>query len=251
MPEKIKTASSAAYGLCCWCRAMEAYDRVAKVVGPKKLALGQAEKELEVVMSALRTKQAELKAVLDKLAALDADLQDKKNRKEKLERDVHMCSVKLDRAEKLIAGLGGEKTRWTAAAVSLGEQYVKLTGDVLLAAAQIAYLGPFTALYRSDCVKGWVASAQSRGIPCNDRFRLDAVLGDPVKVRQWNIWGLPKDEFSAENGIVVDQGRRWPLCIDPQVTATAAGKSSRRFSPSPLLPLPLTLDSMSQSGIGQ
>ena len=38
-----------------------------------------------------------------------------------------------------------------------------------------------------------------------------------VQVREWNIWGLPKDEFSAENGIVIDQGRRWPLCIDPQV----------------------------------
>ena len=42
-------------------------------------------------MGALRGKQAELKAVMDKLAALDADLQEKKNRKEKLESDVHMC----------------------------------------------------------------------------------------------------------------------------------------------------------------
>jgi dynein heavy chain, axonemal len=65
-----------------------------------------------------------------------------------LERDVEMCKVKLDRAQKLIAGLGGEKTRWTAAAENLTVRYVKLTGDVLLAAAQIAYLGPFTALYR-------------------------------------------------------------------------------------------------------
>ena len=59
-----------------------------------------------------------------------------------------MRSVKLERAEKLISGLGGEKTRWTAAARTLGDQYIKLTGNVLLAAAQIAYLGPFTASYR-------------------------------------------------------------------------------------------------------
>jgi dynein heavy chain len=105
-------------------------------------------------MSALRAKQAELKVVMDKLARLDADLQEKKRRKEKLEHDVHMCTVKLDRAEKLISGLGGEKSRWTAAAVRLGEQYVKLTGDVLLAAGQIAYLGPFTATYRCRWVQG-------------------------------------------------------------------------------------------------
>ncbi|MEW5311651.1 MAG: hypothetical protein WDW38_003347 [Sanguina aurantia] len=121
MPEKILSVSKAAYGLCSWVRAMEAYDRVAK---------------------------AELKEVMDKLAALDADLQEKKAKKAKLEAEVAMCTIKLDRAEKLISGLGGEKTRWTAAALSLGEQHVKLTGDVLLSAGQIAYLGPFTALYR-------------------------------------------------------------------------------------------------------
>jgi hypothetical protein len=37
----------------------------------------------QVVMTALRGKQAELKIVLDKLAALDADLQEKRKRKER------------------------------------------------------------------------------------------------------------------------------------------------------------------------
>jgi hypothetical protein len=35
-----------------------------------------------------------------------------------------------------------------------------LTGDVLLAAGQIAYLGPFTAVYRSDILRDWVAACQ-------------------------------------------------------------------------------------------
>jgi dynein heavy chain len=52
------------------------------------------------------------------------------------------------RAQKLIAGLGGEKSRWTAAAARLGQEYQQLTGDVLLAAASIAYLGAFTSTYR-------------------------------------------------------------------------------------------------------
>lgn len=44
--------SKAAYGLCCWIRAMEVYDRVAKVVGPKKEALKKAEGELQVTLFA-------------------------------------------------------------------------------------------------------------------------------------------------------------------------------------------------------
>jgi len=216
LPEKIKNVSTAAYGLCSWVRAMEAYNRVLKVVEPKRQKLKEAEAEMEVVMSALRTKQAALKEVMDKLAELDADLQNKKNRKEQLESDVALCTVKLDRAEKLISGLGGEKQRWTVAATNLGEQCAKLLGDVLLAAGQIAYLGPFTASYRIDVLHSWLERCREKGVPCSERFKLEAVLGDPVKVRQWNIWGLPKDDFSTDNGIAVDQGRRWPLCIDPQ-----------------------------------
>ena len=41
-------ASKAAYGLCCWVRAMESYDRVAKVVEPKRKKLKEAEEQLEV-----------------------------------------------------------------------------------------------------------------------------------------------------------------------------------------------------------
>jgi len=48
---------------------------LAQVVEPKRQKLKEAEAEMEVVMSALRTKQAELKEVMDKLAELDADLQ--------------------------------------------------------------------------------------------------------------------------------------------------------------------------------
>ena len=215
-PEKVKSASKAAYGLCSWVRAMESYDRVAKVVAPKKIALAQAEKDLEVVLAALKIKQDELQVVLDKLAALDADLTQKKAKKEQLEADVELCKVKLDRAQKLIAGLGGEKTRWTQAAVDLGEQYKALTGDCLLGAGQIAYLGPFTATYRDEVLEQWTTKCKEEGIQCSPSFSLVKVLGDPVKIRAWNIQGLPKDDFSTENAISLTIGRRWPLCIDPQ-----------------------------------
>jgi hypothetical protein len=52
-------------------------------------------------------------------------------------------------------------------------------------------------------------------------------LGDPVRMRQWAIWGLPRDDVSAANGIVVHTSRRWPLCIDPQVPG---GPRMRSFS---------------------
>ena len=103
---------------------------------------------LQVVMDALAIKQRELQAVVDKLAALDAQLAAANEKKANLEAEYKLCSDKLDRAGKLISGLGGEKARWTDAAERLQAQLDALPGDMLLAAGYIAYLGPFTTLYR-------------------------------------------------------------------------------------------------------
>lgn len=37
-----------------------------------------------------------------------------------------------------------------------------------------------------------------------------------MKIQNWGIDGLPRDEFSIENGIIMDNSRRWSLFIDPQ-----------------------------------
>lgn len=69
---------------------------------------------------------------------------------------VDLCGKKLVRAEKLIGGLGGEKTRWTEAAENLQRIYDNLIGDILISAGVIAYLGPFTSAFRDDMTKTWV-----------------------------------------------------------------------------------------------
>lgn len=62
-------------------------------------------------------------------------------------------------------------------------------------------------------------------IPCSKQFSLIHTLGDPVLIRAWNICGLPADNFSVENGIIVKSATRWPLMIDPQGQANKWIKS--------------------------
>jgi len=59
-----------------------------------------------------------------------------------------MTKIKLIRAEKLINGLGGEKERWTNMTHTLNSTYHNIVGDVLLSSSVVAYLPPFTPLYR-------------------------------------------------------------------------------------------------------
>ncbi|CAH1790213.1 unnamed protein product [Owenia fusiformis] len=215
-PDKIRQASTACEGLCKWVRAMDSYDKVAKIVAPKKIALKKAEDELAVAMEGLRKKQASLREVQDKLAKLQEKLDANKQKKLDLENQVELCSKKLERAEQLIGGLGGEKDRWSQNAIELGKLYTDLTGNVLISSGLVAYLGAFTSAFRQDQLISWHKMVKDKEIPCSDEFSLTSVLGDPVQIRAWNIAGLPTDSFSVDNGIIISKARRWPLMIDPQ-----------------------------------
>lgn len=73
-----------------------------------------------------------------------------------MEEDVELCQKKLERATKLIGGLGGEKTRWVEVAGKLAAAFTNLTGDVLLTAGFIAYLGPYQSTYRERAINLWI-----------------------------------------------------------------------------------------------
>ena len=122
---------------------------VAKIVAPKKLAMLEAERLLNAAMTDLEKKRAILRKVQADLAKLEAVLETNKQKKVVLEAEVDLCSKKLDRAEKLIGGLGGEQSRWHQAALDLGDKYINLTGDVLISSGVVAYLGAFTSTFRN------------------------------------------------------------------------------------------------------
>uniref|UniRef100_A0A3Q2QE68 Dynein heavy chain coiled coil stalk domain-containing protein n=1 Tax=Fundulus heteroclitus TaxID=8078 RepID=A0A3Q2QE68_FUNHE len=188
VPEKIRTASTAAEGMCKWVCAMDKYEKVAKVVAPKKAKLKEAEEELKVATDALNIKQAALKEVQDQLAKLKETLESNKKKKADLEDQVCIISdFKL---------------------------YDNLTGDILISAGIVAYLGAFTSNYRQvDQTEKWINQCKSIEIPCSANMSLMNSLGDAVKIQAWTIAGLPSDSFSIDNGIMIS---RWPLMIDPQ-----------------------------------
>ena len=53
-----------------------------------------------------------------------------------------------------------------------------------------------------------------------DRFRF---LVDDSEVGEWNLQGLPTDELSIQNGIMVTRASRYPVLVDPQVRGPPRG----------------------------
>jgi len=218
-PETVGKVSKAAKGLCMWCRAMEVYNRVAKEVEPKKAKLAAANATLAKAMAALKEKQDALKEVQDKVASLEEQLDQAMVDKKSLADQAALCEARLGRAGKLTDALGSEQVSWTEQVGQLNEQLKLLVGDVFLGAACVAYYGPLTGGYRKEIVAQWTESCKSSGIPVSPSFSLVNTLSKAVEVREWNINGLPTDEVSIDNGVLVKTGQRWPLMIDPQMQA--------------------------------
>ena len=185
-------------------------------VAPKRARLKEAEDELSVVMAQLAVAKATLQEVNDRLATLEKAFNEAVDKKDMLEKKEISCKVQLTNADKLIGGLGGEEARWRETVENLKVAYVNILGDVIVSAGTISYLGPFTSDFRGNLVKSWQDARKDYTLPHSAGCNLESTLSDPVKVRSWQLASLPSDALSTQNAIIMDNGRRWPLLIDPQ-----------------------------------
>ena len=108
---------------------------------------------------------------MDKLERLEKEFNEANDKKTQLQRDVAECAARLERAKKLIGGLGGERTRWTESCATLELSYAKLVGDALISAATIAYTGAFTPTFRKGMTDHW-QTRRARGVPSCGAFDL-------------------------------------------------------------------------------
>ncbi|CBY15208.1 unnamed protein product, partial [Oikopleura dioica] len=214
--ESAKKVSGDVAGLCTWTLAMSDFFKINKEVLPLKAALaiqeaklGKAEEELAGANEQLAGAEAALKKANDKY---DAAMGHKKA----LEDDAASCQKKMDNASALIDGLGGEKIAWGEAESLFSDQIRRLVGDVLLANGFLSYSGPFNQEFRSKLLDGWRKKLNFHDIPFTEDLNLIKMLVDDPTIGEWNLQGLPSDELSIQNGIIVTSATRFPLLIDPQ-----------------------------------
>ena len=229
-PDAIKKVSKACTSICMWARAMYTYYNVSVSVEPKRQALAAAQASLEVTMKQLAAAKESLAAVEAKLKDLNSKLAAAQQKQKDLQDQVAKCTVQLDRAGKLIGGLGGEKTRWEQTVSDLTTQLHNVVGDVVVSSGVVAYNGPFTPSFRTDLLADWSKRMKELKVPHTPGADIVSTLADPVQIRAWNIAGLPSDAVSIENGIIVAKARRWPLMIDPQGQANKWVKNMMKES---------------------
>jgi dynein heavy chain, axonemal len=121
----------------------------------------------------------------------------------------------LERAIKLVAGLSEEKERWGQDIKVMEANFELITANCIIAAGMISYAGPFTSQYRNALEEEWNKSLVELELKHTPNITMRDFMSVPVVIQGWNLNGLPKDDTSTENGIIIDRSKRFSLMIDP------------------------------------
>jgi dynein heavy chain len=212
-----KKSSVALGGLCDWAAAMSDYHKASKIVKPKLKLLEVKQGELEEAQSNLAAAESELAEVTALKERLKQRYDDAMGKKNLLEENAMKTRKKMDQANRLINSLADNKTRWIQNANEFKSLKQRLVGDCAKACAFVSYCGPFNADFRNRLLDEYFHNdIMTKGIPVSGNLQLTEFLVDQATIGEWNLEGLPSDELSVQNGIMVTRSSRYPLMIDPQ-----------------------------------
>jgi len=99
---------------------------------------------------------------------------------EELKDSINDCELKLERAGRLIGGLGEEQTRWSQEVANNNAKLKLLPGDVVISAGMVGYAGAFTSEYRKEFESTWVDELDRLNIMHTDKVCMRDTLGDDV-----------------------------------------------------------------------
>ena len=209
-----KRASAAAVPLAAWVKANVRYSYVLEKIGP----LEAEQAELVQNLEKSEKKLAKLAKVLE---ALDEKVHQMKTRFEVLTTDAAKIRIEVEKeeeiittAENLVGKLEGEHKRWSDQVEELAGELKQLPWKSLLAGAFITYLSKAPEDERRCKLAEWL---EHTGL---ESFNLRQFLSTESEQLKWKAEGLPSDDVSIENALMILQGELVPFLIDPSQRAT-------------------------------
>uniref|UniRef100_G3T979 Dynein axonemal heavy chain 5 n=1 Tax=Loxodonta africana TaxID=9785 RepID=G3T979_LOXAF len=208
-------------GLCSWTKAMASFFSINKEVLPLKANLVVQENRHVLAMQDLQKAQAELDDKQAELDVVQAEYEQAMIEKQDLVSSDRRCQHSLNLSQTIKSGLFIPTIleAWIIATMIMkcfSDILFSILGDVLLATAFLSYSGPFNQEFRNLLLNDWQKEMKARKIPFGSNLNLNEMLIDAPTISEWNLQGLPNDDLSIQNGIIVTKASRYPLLIDPQ-----------------------------------
>jgi len=203
--------------------SMREYQIQSKALAPLQLEKSRAEEKERQERAKLEAAAAQTRMAEEEVAKLNAQREALLERLRKLQDDMKANQSKMQRANDLLSKLKDNRDRWESDAKRFAQQKRRLIGDCAVASAFVSYLGPFNFEFRKYLMlDSFLRDARENcepALPISEDISIQAVntmFVNESMIAVWNNQGLPRDDLSIQNGILVTYASRWPLLIDPQ-----------------------------------
>lgn len=154
-------------------------------------------KSLEKVTSKMNSVGSELSKVDERVAILRKTFEETTTEAAKLKIELEKAEEIMKSAQNLVGKLENEHHRWNSQVAELQKQLDQLPKLSLLSAAFITYLSSKSEDERIDYLKKWLACLEL------EKFDLRKFLCTESELLTWKAEGLPSDQLSIENSIVI------------------------------------------------
>ncbi|KAG9242560.1 cytoplasmic dynein-like protein 1 heavy chain 1 [Calycina marina] len=217
---KVNRASKACGPLIPWLIAQVEYAEIIDQIGPLR-------KEVETLEDQALTTKAEAIAVQDEINMLEASIATYKteyaaliSETQAIKAEMSRVQFKVDRSMRLLESLSSERERWDVSSKSFEAQLSTLVGDVLVAAAFLAYSGLYDHQFRKNMMEDWLNQLKLSGISTKQHNPVTEYLSNADERLDWQENSLPIDDLCTENAIILKRFNRYPLIIDPSGRVT-------------------------------
>jgi dynein heavy chain 2 len=197
-PENAKRASAAAAPLSQWVKANVQFSKILEKIVPLEAEQDKLKKSLEKVTSKMTTVGSELSKVDDRVAMLRKTFEQTTTEAAKLKIELEKAEETMNSAQNLVGKLENEHHRWNSQVAELQRQLDQLPKLCLISAAFVTYLSSKPEDERSEFLRDWLTK-----LDMDSKFDLKKFLCTESELLTWKSEGLPSDQLSVENSIVV------------------------------------------------
>nr|CCC89941.1 unnamed protein product [Trypanosoma congolense IL3000] len=207
--EVIGRASKAAAPMAEWIKAVLEYSSVLQTMEPMQQELKKYEENLAKGNEKKQKYEDKLKKLEERVEGLKRKFGEKTAEAERLKDRAEKAQQLYTSAHDLLAKLASEHDRWVSQIKGIRENQHLLPKRCLLAAAFILYLGNATEDERRRALNIWKERLKEV-----DNFEFFTFMRPESMQLHYKAEGLPGDELSMDNAVVIQEQVTTPLIID-------------------------------------
>ena len=218
--EKVNRASKACGPLVQWVEAQVNYSEILDRVGPLRNEVEILEEKALETKASAKAIEEKITSLENSIAAYKAEYAELISETQEIKAEMSRVQFKVDRSVRLLDSLSQERSRWDEGSKSFETQIDTLIGDVLIAAAFLAYAGFYDQQFRKAMIDDWLLHLAQSGIARKDVNPITEYLSSADERMGWQKNSLPVDDLCTENAIILKRFNRYPLIIDPSARTT-------------------------------